>query len=309
MSGKRIVLKQRRDLGDAISAYFEFFKIHLKPFLNIFLRYNGIFILGFLLVSYLLVTGYLGFIKQASVGFYSPERDTSHELFIGLGFLGFLGMFLVTSVLNYGLGAAYVKIYQQEENEVPDKKKVWSLFYNKFGSILLFVIMSCLLLVIYLIVYVIIAFIPVIGFFAQIFSMYFLTSWLGVSFAYMLDKDKNVFEALGHGWNLVFKHLIKSVVFNLSVGFLLTILTYMVMMIPGVLVGIYSYHSIETSEDIMNSPFTSIVWTLAVCIYFILIAFGQSLLQMANGILYYALQEQTYNEAVRQRIEQIGARD
>lgn len=57
---KYIELKINRDFGDMITTYFEFLKQNLKKFTNVFLSYNGIFLIGLLLVSYLLVSGAIG---------------------------------------------------------------------------------------------------------------------------------------------------------------------------------------------------------------------------------------------------------
>jgi hypothetical protein len=79
------------------------------------------------------------------------------------------------------------------------------------------------------------------------------------------------------------------------------------MMIPGVLIGIHAFHSIENGVDLANSAFAKVIWTLALSIILILYSFNQSLAQFVNGILYFSLHEETYNEKTRERIEQIGA--
>ena len=78
-------------------------------------------------------------------------------------------------------------------------------------------------------------------------------------------------------------------------------------MIPGVIIGVYAFHSIESGIDLANSPFAKIVWTLALSLILILYSFNQSLSQFINGILYFNLHEETYNENTRKRIDQIGA--
>ena len=99
----------------------------------------------------------------------------------------------------------------------------------------------------------------------------------------------------------------KSVLTNLVIGLLLGILMMVVLMIPGILIGIYAFHSLDTGVDLANSPIANIVWTLAVALFMILYTINQSLSQFVNGILYYSLHEETYNEATRERIENIGA--
>lgn len=78
-------------------------------------------------------------------------------------------------------------------------------------------------------------------------------------------------------------------------------------MIPGILIGIYTFHSLDTGVDLANSVVANVVWTLALSIVLMLYTLNQSMLQFVNGILYYSLHEETYNEATRERIENIGA--
>ncbi len=58
MFQKKIEFRQKLDVGDIVTYYFDFLKQNIKSFTNIFISYNGIFILAFLGISYLLVTGF-----------------------------------------------------------------------------------------------------------------------------------------------------------------------------------------------------------------------------------------------------------
>ena len=71
MQKKYIELRINRDFGDIITTYFDFFKQNIKKFTNVFVSYNGIFLIGLLIASYLLVSGFIGLIAydSQSVGF------------------------------------------------------------------------------------------------------------------------------------------------------------------------------------------------------------------------------------------------
>ena len=98
-----------------------------------------------------------------------------------------------------------------------------------------------------------------------------------------------------------------AILTNLIISMLIGILMMVVLMIPGILIGIYAFHSVHTGVDIANSAMANIVWILALSLLLILYTLYQSLSQFVNGILYYSLHEETYNEAARERIENIGA--
>lgn len=306
MQHKHIPLKRQRDVGEMITTYFEFFKQNFKPFLNIFISYNGIFILGFLGVSYLLVTGFIGAFS-APTGFGIDNDPSNYIAFLIAGAVGFIVLFLITAILNYSLAAVYMIQYQQNKGEAVEKRKVWEVIKQNLGKIILFVILAVFMYIVLMVVGVIISFIPILGSIAYYIMILAFLSWMGLSFMAMINDNKEVTDAFGEGWTLLKKFFWKSVLTNLVISMLLGILMMVVLMVPGILIGIYAFHSLDTGVDLANSPMANIVWTLAVSLFMILYTINQSLSQFVNGILYYSLHEETYNEATRERIDNIGA--
>ncbi|NND63655.1 MAG: hypothetical protein HKN48_10755 [Flavobacteriaceae bacterium] len=299
-----IDLKQRRDIGDIIAVYFDFFKKHLKPFLNIFIRYNGLFIMGFLLVSYLMVTGFVGSIRANPLG----ETNTGEsDLLLGLGVLGFFGLFVVVTIMNYSLAASYLVNYEKNPSLEVNKKAVWELVYNNIGRILLFILLLILLYIPIIIVGAVVSFIPVVGILVRYLIGLIFTTWMGLAFMPIFYENRDVTDSLGEGWRLVTQHFWKSVLVNFVLSILLFILLFVVLMIPGVLIGVYAFHSLENGVDLAESPFATVVWTLALCIFLVLYTLLQSMMQLGNGVLYFSVHEETYNHNARKRIEQIGA--
>ncbi len=307
MSQPKIDLKQRRNLGDVITVYFDFLKENLLPFINIFLRFNGIFVIAFLGVSYLMVTGLFGMIRASSTYPYDTINNDSNEIFIGLGLLAFLGLFIVTAILNYSLAASYMIAYDEDKETYPNNKTVWKFISNNFGKILIFILILFLIYIPIIVVGLVISFIPFFGSLAQYFIGVIYTSWMGISFMVMLKENLDVGEALSEGWRLLSIGFWKVILANFSISFLLFMLMFVVLMVPGVLMGIYIYHSVENSIDIYDSSFYSIIWTLILCLFLVLYVFFQSLSQFTNSLLYFTLHEELYNEAARKRIDQIGA--
>lgn len=306
MQDKYIPLKRQREVGEMITTYFEFLKKNFKPFLNIFISYNGIFILGFLGVSYLLVTGFVGAFV-ATPAFGVTQNISSYQLYFGAGLVGFFILFIITAVLNYSLAAVYMIQYEQNKGATIEKRKVWEVVKQNFGKITLFIILMMLMYLVLMIVGVMVSVIPVLGTFAYYFLVLAYTSWMGLSFMSMINDKKEVTDAFLEGWNLLKKYFWKSVLTNLVIGILLGILMMVVLMIPGILIGVYAFHSLDTGVDLANSPVANVVWTLALSLILILYTINQSLAQFVNGILYYSLHEETYNEATRERIDNIGA--
>jgi len=306
MQHKYIPLKRQRDVGEMITTYFEFFKQNFKPFLNIFISYNGLFILGFLGVSYLLVTGFVGTFVNTPVYGISTDNSSYQYYFIG-GVLGFLILFILTAVLNYSLAASYMIQYEQNKGERVEKRKVWELVKLSLGKIILFIILMILMYFVVMVIGVIISFIPFLGTLAYYLLVLAYTSWMGLSFMAMINDSKDVTDAFGEGWKLLKKYFWKSVLSNLVIGILLGILMMVVLMIPGILIGIYAFHSLDSGVDLANSAVANVIWTLALALVLMLYTLNQSMIQFVNGILYFSLHEETYNEATRERIDNIGA--
>ncbi|WP_340156943.1 hypothetical protein [uncultured Maribacter sp.] len=312
MKDNYIPLKVNREFGGIISAYFDFFKQNIKSFTNVFLSYNGVFLIGLLITSYLLVSGFIGMIAHESgQSPFSDNLAAEEEYYVYLGIGGFLFfvIFLGVAFLNYSLSTSYMIKYEETKDSNVDKKEVWQYAKSQFGNILLFVLLLIPIYLVYFIVAIILAIIPLLGFFAQYIVQFFLTAWIGVSFFDMLQNKKSVTDALGEGWKLVTGSFWKSIGVNFILGLLLGLLLMIVLIIPGIIIGVYTFHVVENDVDYTNSIVSTIVYTLGLSIFLIIAVYGQCLSQFINGILYYALHEKTYNENTRARIEQIGQND
>ena len=306
MPQKKIELRQRLDVGDLVTVYFDFLKQNLKSFTNIFISYNGIFILSFLGISYLLVTGFMGMFGALNGG-----NDTSSEiesgLYLGFGVIIYFIIFIVVAALNYSLSSSYLSLYVSEESKEIEKKSVWDMVKRNFSNIIVFILLLIAIYVGFFIASVILAIIPIVGSIAQYILNFAITSWLGISFMVMLHEKQSVTNSFSEGWRLVIKNFWKCIGVNLIVGLLTAILLLLVLSIPGIIVGFYTFHAVENDVDLMTSPVAKIIWIVAFWIFLIVITYSQALTQFINGILYFSLHEQTYNEYTRSKIEQIGS--
>ncbi|MEL6917534.1 MAG: hypothetical protein AAFO99_07365 [Bacteroidota bacterium] len=305
---KYIELKIDRGFGDIITVYFDFIKQNLKKFTTIFLSYNGIFLVGLLIVSYLLVSGFIGMITYGNnntFGDISGSEET-YIIYLVVGFVLFFLIFIIVAILNYSLAGSYMIRYEGTKGNSFNKKEVWNLFKERLGRIFIFVLLLIFLYIGFMVVSLILAFIPLLGIFAQYIVQFFIAAWTGVSFFCLLQEDKGVTEAFGEGWGLVTKNFWKSVGVNFILGLLNGILLLIVLIIPGILVGVYAFHVVQNNVDVNASVVPTIIFTLGTCVFLILAVYAQCLSQFVNGVLYYALHEKTYNTNTRSKIEQIG---
>ncbi len=301
---KYIELKVNRDFGDMITTYFDFLKQNLKNFTNIFLSYNGVFLIGLLIVSYFLVSGFIGMI-----GYYDDsvvDKDETYLVYLIVGGILFFIIFIIVAMLNYSLAAAYMIKYEENKGAVFDKSEVWNFFKQKLGSILLFVLLLVGIYIGVSIIGILLAIIPILGIFAYYILIFFVLAWFGVSFFCMLQENKDVTAAFGEGWTLVTKSFWKSVGVNFILGLLNGILFFIVLIIPGIILGLYTFHVVQNDVDVSASIIPTIVYTLGTCMILITSVYSQCLSQFVNGILYYGLHEKMYNTNTRSKIDQIG---
>ncbi|WP_405383281.1 hypothetical protein [Maribacter sp. LLG6340-A2] len=310
MKDNYIPLRVNRDFGQIISVYFDFFKQNIKNFTNVFISYNGIFMIGLLIASYLLVSGFIGLIAYETNGNSfsgSMGFEEGYYIYLALGGGLFFIIFILVAILNYSLSTSYMIKYVEKKSNEFNKKEVWAFAKSQLGNIVLFILLLIPIYLVFMIVAIMMAIIPILGMFAQYIVQFFVTAWIGVSFFDMLNKQKSAMEAFGEGWRLVTKNFWKSVGVNFILGLLLGLLLMITFMVPGIILGIYTFHVVENDVDFANSVVTTVIYTLGTCFFLIIAVYGQCLSQFINGILYYALHEKTYNEHTKATIEQIGS--
>jgi len=305
-------LRANRDFGDILTVYFDFLKQNLKRFTNVFLAYNGIFLIGLLVCSYLLVSGFFGLIEQNSDAYGmdsgSMPEFSSMGLLIGAMILYMIIMLVVVG-FNYALSSSYLHHYEGSKGADFHRSEVWRHCRENLGNTLLFILMLVPIFLGLMIVALIFAFIPILGLFAQYIIQFFVTAWIGVSFFAMISQKLGVIESFGEGWKLVSGSFWKSVGVNFILGLLNGLLMLMVLVIPGIIMGVYTFHVVENNVALGSSILATGLYTLGLCLFLVLVVFAQCLSQFVNGILYYALHEKTYNLNTRNKIEQIGQRD
>ena len=307
MPQKKIELRQRLDVGDLVTVYFDFLKQNLKSFTNIFISYNGIFILLLLGISYLMVTGFVGLIGASGLNESGSEIESG--LYLGFGVIIYLIIFIIVAGLNYSLSSSYISLYVSQEDIEIEKISVWKNVKNNFSNIVVFILLLIAIYVAYLVASVILAIIPIIGSIAQYILNFAMTSWFGISFMVMLHEKQSVSNSFSEGWRLVIKNFWKCVGVNLIVGLLILILLILILTVPGILIGVYTFHAVENDVDLMNSGVSKIIWIIALWFLLIITTYSQALSQFINAILYFSLHEQTYNEFTRSKIEQIGSEE
>ncbi|WP_318344632.1 hypothetical protein [Flagellimonas baculiformis] len=312
MKDKYIELRINRDFGDILSVYFEFLRQNIKKFTNVFLSYNGIFLVGLLITSYLMVSGFVGMVSEGSniYGIGSGEsNEGTYWTYIIVGSIIFFIIFILVAGFNFSLSSSYLVKYDEHKGQGFDKREVWEHTKGNLGNTLMFILLLIPIYVLFFIVALIFAFIPLLGMFAQYIVQFAMTAWIGVSFFSMMSQSKGVIDGFGEGWNLVINNFWRSVGVNFILGLLNGLLFFIILIVPSIIIGIYTFHVVENNVDVGGSVISTVIYTLGLCLLLILMVYAQCLSQFVNGVLFYALHEKTYNINTRSKIDQIGQTD
>src|SRR5690606_39736202 len=148
--------------------------------------------------------------------------------------------------------------------------EVWAHCKENIGKTLLFILMLIPLFIGVFIVAVVFAIIPILGLFAQYIVQFFVTAWIGVSFFVMISQKMTVGDGFSEGWRLVTANFWKSVGVNFILGLLNGVLLMVIIMVPGIIIGIYTYHVVANNVDVGSSVLATSLYTLFLCIVMVM---------------------------------------
>ncbi|SHG41709.1 stage II sporulation protein M [Winogradskyella jejuensis] len=298
-----IEFRNRSGFGDIINNYFLFLKYNFKDYSSLYLRYNAISIILTIISSYLLVTGFMGLASKDFRFGMGSNVETESYFFAGAIIL-FLVIF-VTSLINYSFSSSYVAQYVATNGNV-ESKSIWKQIIKNIGDIIILIIVGGLMYFIYLVISLMISFIPFLGFIAQYAMSFTLSAIFGLTFMSMFSKNKGFSSAISEGFNFTFNNFLKVIGYGLVIGILNLMITALILAIPGFIIGIYAYFSIESNVDLVGNTFSTLVFTLGFIMFILSFVYTQALTQVAFGVLYFNLFELKHNTFLQEKINQIG---
>ncbi|MEO8932818.1 MAG: hypothetical protein ABI295_00805 [Xanthomarina sp.] len=299
-------LRTRNTFGDIINNYFLFLKLNFKHFISLYLRYNAISIILTLISSYLLVTGFMGL---ASRDFrFGMNSNIDNDMYLIAGAVILVLILFITTILNYSFSSAFVNEYVKNEGVVKSAN-IWLVIKKNLGTIILFVLSGIAIYIGYLLLSVVLALIPLVGMFVQYAISFTVNAFFGLSFMAIFSGNKSIGEAFSEGWSFTSSNFIRVIFYGLVIGILNMMLTFLILSVPGFIIGFYTYFSIESEVDFITSTFATLVFTLGFAMFILSLIFSQALSQVAYGVLFFNLHEERYNGYLQERIEEIGVHD
>jgi hypothetical protein len=251
----------------------------------------------------MLVTGFMG-LASRDFRFGMGNNVASESYFIA-GVVILILIVFVTSLINYSFSSAYIAEYTKNEGII-ESKNIKKSILNNIGTIIVFVLIGALIYVAYLIVSIMISFIPLLGMIVQYGLSFSLAAIFGLTFMSIFSSPKSIGDAVSEGFNFTFSNFWRVILFGLVIGILNLMLTALIISIPSVIIGIYVYFSVDSNVDLATSTFATMVFTLGFAAFLLSFIYSQALSQLSYGILYYNLYEVKYNVFLQKKIDQIG---
>jgi len=304
---KYIELRTRNSFGAIIDNYFTFLKYNFKDYLNMYLRYNALSIIFVLLSSYLLVTGFLG-LASRDFRFGMGSDQTETQLYLGAGAILLILIYFVTALINYSFSSAYIIQYVKTGGN-QKSNAIWESIKTNLGNIILFILLGVVIYIGYFIISLVLAFIPIVGSLVQYAISFILSAIFGITFMAIFSRNEGAVGALSEGWNFAINNFLKVIGYSFVIGVLNLMITALILAIPGFIISIYFYFSVESNIDIATSNVTSIVLTIGFAVFLLALIFSQALSQLAYGVLFYNLHEEKYNTYLQSKIDLIGEDD
>jgi hypothetical protein len=239
---------------------------------------------------------------------FGMSNNIESDSYFIAGILVFLLIVFITSLINYSFSSAYIADYVNTGGCI-NPKTIWRNILNNLGTIIIFVLIGALLYGLYLIISVLVSFIPLLGMIIQYGLSFTLAAVFGLTFMSIFSKNKSFGEAISEGFELTFSQFWRVILYGLIIGILNFLISALIAAIPSVIIGIYVYFSVESNVDLLTSTFATLVFTFGFAAFILAFVYTQALSQLAYGILYFNLYEVKYNVFLRTKIDQIGAND
>jgi hypothetical protein len=254
----------------------------------------------------MLVTGFMGL---ASRDFrFGMGNNVATESYFIAGVVILILIVFITSLINYSFSSAYITEYANNEGNI-ESKNIKKSILNNLGTIIVFILIGALIYGVYLIISVMVAFIPLLGMIVQYGLSFSLAAIFGLTFMSIFSSQKSIGEAISEGFDFTFSNFWRVILFGLVIGILNLMLTALIISIPSVIIGIYVYFSVDSNVDLATSTFATIVFTLGFAAFLLSFIYSQALSQLSYGILYYNLYEVKYNVFLQKKIDQIGVNE
>lgn len=297
-------LSQKRTFGEYFSDTFGFLRENGKHYFKNYFIIIGIPVAIMIALTVLMsstlyrMLSYRGNFNQIIEGYMGDNMGL-----LLLFAIVFFVVAMVFSVIQYSYTPLYLILYNEKGKDFDYKDILSSIFREKIGKILIYLIVSTLLLIpvgIVMGIAFLILFITVVGIFIPTAA---LSLWYTMAFIAYLKDDKSIGQCFTYAWQMLFHKFWKNVgavaIFMLAVLFI----SFGFQMIVSM------FSNIATLGTLDNDPSSTLLIFIVVgttVLSQMVSIFLQVFLQLMQGIVFFSIEEEIENKASILEIDNIG---
>ena len=299
-------LLKRRKFSDIFNDTFGFLKEDGKHFFKNYFILNALPLLLFLIIAYFLTTTFYGlstYQQGDSIEIFYDYAHNNSVLFIIVVLLSIIVSF-VFAIIQYTFVPIYLLLYRDKNGANFTAKDIFDvMFKQKLGKIIIFMFASILVFLVILIPLLIVLVISIFTIVGMFFVLAFVSIWFNNALMEYLDSDKGVFACFSYGYNLI---LVRFWDYVGAIGLFILMTSFIsggISMVTSILSVFLSANAASNSE---KSLFATIALLSSFLISKTISIFVQTVVQLAQGIVFFSAKEESENIVTKSEIDKIG---
>lgn len=297
-----------RDLGTIISDFITLVKLTFKHFNNISLRAFLPIVALLICVSFLITNVFYRFYVNVT---YLPSGGELPELMPILGIMGLGFIYMILFIFLYYFVIEYVILLREKDEltftfkDVRNSLKANRKKYIKhfFASLLVTLIAMIPLGIIF----VILAFIPIIGTFANMFVQAALIIFIYYSMMAYREDRTDLWGSFSEGWKLLKKQFFMQLLAKTILGFLTNIVLSIVTILPAIVIFLIFMFINNFDTELFFESFTGrFLISIGMSLLTIYMLYAQLFNAQQLFLMYNSAIERDYQEGTLSDIETLG---
>jgi len=229
---------------------------------------------------------------------------------IGIAFILFLIVALVSAAVSYAFPPIYLKLYNDNSGKNFGTKDIVTSYKRYFGKIIVFLLAGLLLGIVLMIPIAIVSFIlmiTIIGFLLLPLVVGLVMLLYNGTLIEYIEGKKGFFDCFGYAWTLI------TTKFWAAVGCagIFYLMSIIIQQIVGLIPYIFGMASMFTVQETNPEPneIVSSVTIIMMVVFFLSFGVGiflNNIVQLNQGIIFYSLKEEKENIITKSDIDLIG---
>ncbi len=297
-----LYLRKLRDFGEKISDSFLFLKQNWKNLFGIY----AVFVVPFLIASIVMLIFFAGHIRTNML--ISTNLFRFGDVFTGDFYIMMLCLLLAGSSYNTAV-YSYFRLYDEQKGVQPTLKQVGQIFFTKFFKVFLYnIVVTLLLIVVAIIPFMIVMFIPVINFFGILLMLIIFVIVIFYLNCIYVTEDLGLSGGVSRLFYLLSRRWWNTIGFTVVVFLIYIVFSFAVQLAMSLVRNAFFNSLVSPFSSRLGSSGQGVfnIGLLLVGLLFIVQQLFYLILFCSVGVNYYSLSEEKDGSAIEAQIDSIG---